>query len=132
LCYAELGEMVAPMIGFSVLLTPLVVHASQPAPVVTISAAELARPPRLTMAREPVWRVGGEAEGPYSFTFIVGATFMQGGRVAVLEPKPPQVRVFDASGKHQFTFGRLGLGPGEFRRSTGRCHTRVIRSSSRR
>jgi hypothetical protein len=39
---------------------------------------------------------------------------MQGGRVAVLEPKPPEVRVFDADGRHQFTFGRLGQGPGEF------------------
>ncbi len=111
--YGELGRIVTPMIGFS-LLSLLAVQASQPVPVVTISAAELARAHRLTIAREPVWPVGGEADGPYSFTFIVGGTFMRSGRVAVLEPKPPQVRLFDAGGKHQYTFGRLGLGPGEF------------------
>jgi len=102
------------MIGFSVLGALLVAQASQPAHVVTISDAELARAPRLTIAREPVWRVGGEAEGPYSFTFIVGATFMRAGRLALLEVKPPQVHVFDAGGHHQLTFGRLGSGPGEF------------------
>lgn len=114
LCYAERPGMVTPMIGFSLLGALLVVQASQPVPVVTISAAEIARTPRLTIAREPVWRVGGEAEGPYSFVRIVGATFMRNGSVAVLEYTPPQVRIFDADGKHQFTFGRLGQGPGEF------------------
>jgi hypothetical protein len=102
------------MIGFSLLGAVLVVQATQPAPVVTISTAQIARAPHLTIGREPVWRIGGEAEGPYSFTFIVGATFMRGGGVAILEPRPPEVRVFDATGKHQFTFGRLGSGPGEF------------------
>ncbi len=100
------------MIGFS-LLWLLAVQASQPAPVVTISAAELARAPRLTIARKPVWRVGGDGEGPFSFTRVISGTFTNAG-VAVLEHKPSEVRLFSAAGQHVLSFGRQGRGPGEF------------------
>ncbi|MGH7695090.1 MAG: hypothetical protein ACRENH_08915, partial [Gemmatimonadaceae bacterium] len=105
--------MMTLMIGFSLLGAALVVQASQPAPVVTISAAELARAPHLTIAREPVWRVGGDADGPYGFARMVGGTFKRGG-VAILESNPPEVRLYDNSGKHLSSFGRKGRGPGEF------------------
>ncbi|HEV8365403.1 MAG TPA: hypothetical protein VGQ52_17935 [Gemmatimonadaceae bacterium] len=102
------------MSGFSVLWAVLVVQASQPAPVVRISAAQIARAPRLTIAPEPVWRIGGQADGPYAFARIVGATFSRDGGIGVLESNPPQVRLYDSAGKHRSSFGRRGRGPGEF------------------
>ncbi|MGQ0642098.1 MAG: hypothetical protein ACT4P6_15220 [Gemmatimonadaceae bacterium] len=92
------------MIGFAVVLA--LHQAVQPAPVVTISAAELAHAPRLTISLQPVWRIGGNSDGPYSFTRIVGAVFMRSGHVAVLESDPSAVRLYDAAGRHIKSFGR--------------------------
>jgi hypothetical protein len=86
----------------------------QSAPVVTISASDLARAPRLTISSTPIWRIGGDGDGPYGFARIVGGTFMRDGVVGVLEANPPEVRVFSATGQHVLSFGRSGRGPGEF------------------
>jgi hypothetical protein len=95
-------------------LTLLLAQTPQGTPVVNISAPELARAPHLTIAGAPVWRIGGEPDGPYGFARIVGGTFMREAQVAVLEGNPPGVRLYDNAGKHVLSFGRAGSGPGEF------------------
>lgn len=104
------------MSALSLALALLLVQPTQGAPVVNIPAAELAQAPRLTIAGPPIWRIGGDPDGPYGFVRVVGGTFMRNGRLAVLEFNPPELRVFDGSGKHVLSFGRKGRGPGEFER----------------
>lgn len=41
------------------------------------------------------------------------------GRVYVADPDQSKIRVFDPSGKHLFSFGNKGAGPGEFKRWFG-------------
>ena len=100
------------MIQFALVFS--LIQTAQPAPVVAISAADIAQAARLTIDPAAVWRIGGEAEGPYSFARIIGAVFMRNGNVALLESNPPEVRLYDQTGRHAKSFGRRGRGPGEF------------------
>lgn len=62
----------------------------------------------------PGIRVGREEEGPYQLGFVPRGTFLEDGRIAVLEARAQEVRVFDPSGEHVRTLGGPGEGPGEF------------------
>jgi hypothetical protein len=74
-------------------------------------------------ARELDWRVAAEpdltigvAEGeePYQLFGVAGATQLPDGGIAILNLGTPEVRFFDADGRHRHSSGRRGSGPGEF------------------
>ncbi|MEW5916035.1 MAG: hypothetical protein AB1762_06505, partial [Gemmatimonadota bacterium] len=101
------------MLGLGVVLAVLAVQGPPPQ-TAKIVAAQIDAAPHLTIAPLPVWRIGGDGDGPYSFTAAVGVPFTRDGGAAILEGNPPEVRLFDRAGKHRTSFGRRGRGPGEF------------------
>jgi len=64
-------------------------------------------------------RIGGEEEGPASFSSISGLAVAPDGRLFILERSTQDIRIFDASGRHVKTVGRTGSGPGEYRFANG-------------
>ena len=69
------------------------------------------------------WRIGTEpevsigareGEGPHMLHRASGAFTLADGRIVVANTGSHELRVFDASGIHVATWGRLGEGPGEF------------------
>lgn len=68
-----------------------------------------------TLSPEPVLEIGTvEGDEAYLFSRIRGAVRLSDGRIAVADDGAPDVRVFDAVGRHLRTLGRQGEGPGEF------------------
>ena len=67
----------------------------------------------------PLLRIGAEEAGPYQFSFISTGLLLEGGGIAVVEQSAPEVRLFDAEGRHLRSVGRRGRGPGEFQAITG-------------
>jgi hypothetical protein len=68
-----------------------------------------------TLEEPPVFRVGSlGGDAAYQFNRINSAVLLDGGRIAVGEDRPPEVRIFDSAGRHIVTHGRAGSGPGEF------------------
>lgn len=64
---------------------------------------------------EPVLQIGRVAgEEPYLFGWVADAVRVPDGRIAVADGSAGEIRVFDAEGRHQLTFGRRGDGPEEF------------------
>jgi hypothetical protein len=76
-------------------------------------------------SRLPEWhvveelRLGGEDEGPLSFSDLRSFAVGEDGTLYVLEARENEVRVFDGSGAFLRTIGRRGQGPGEFERANG-------------
>lgn len=76
-------------------------------------------------SRLPEWqaveelRLGGEDEGPLSFSDIRSFAVEDDGSIYLLEAQANEVRVFDAAGEFIRTIGRRGQGPGEFERANG-------------
>lgn len=76
-------------------------------------------------SRLPEWQVeheltiGGEEDGPRSFSDIRSFAVGDDGSVYLLEAQEHEVRVFDASGDFLRAIGRQGQGPGEFERPNG-------------
>jgi len=69
-----------------------------------------------TVAPEPLLEIGSAAGGPAEEFFeIAGIVRMQDGRIAVADGGAGEIRIFDPRGDHQWTAGRQGEGPGEFR-----------------
>ena len=68
--------------------------------------------------RESV-RIGGDDDGPTSFSWIKGLAETPDGRLYVYEQSTQDIRVFDADGRHVRTIGRRGSGPGELRNAEG-------------
>lgn len=59
-------------------------------------------------------RIGAmEGAGADVFGRIGGIALDEAGRLFVLDNQASEVRVFDESGRHDFSFGRPGAGPGE-------------------
>jgi hypothetical protein len=57
---------------------------------------------------------GGLSENPeYEFGSIAGIHALPEGGIAVVDRMNNVVRIFDDEGKHRFSFGRKGAGPGE-------------------
>ena len=82
-----------------------------------IATADAQPPARWRLVEE--WRVGGEPDGPHSFTDVRGLGVLGDGRIVVLDAKDQQVHFLSASGKPLVTVGRKGAGPGEFQRANG-------------
>ncbi len=68
------------------------------------------------VGEEPLLVVGDREDDPaHLFGRVVGAARLSDGSVAVVDPTVNQVRVFDDTGEHLRSLGRLGDGPGEFK-----------------
>lgn len=72
-------------------------------------------PGAFTLSPEPEVAIG-EVDGAdaYLFARVRGAVRLSDGRIAVLDDRAAEVRVFGADGRHVRTLGRRGEGPGEF------------------
>lgn len=68
------------------------------------------------LGEEPLLVVGDrEDDAAHLFGRIVGAARLSDGSVAVVDPTVDQVRLFDETGEHLRSLGRMGDGPGEFK-----------------
>lgn len=67
------------------------------------------------LSSEPLLQIGSmEGDDAYLFFRIWGATRLSDGRLAVANNRAPDIRVFDAQGRHLHTFGQRGEGPEDF------------------
>ncbi len=67
------------------------------------------------MSDEPILDIGVlEGDRFYQFDQIVGGKRLSDGRIAVANAGSLELRYYDAEGKHLFSTGREGGGPGEF------------------
>ncbi len=72
-------------------------------------------PGAFALSPEPVVQIGAvDGEDAYLFSRVRGAVRLSDGRIAVLDDRAGEVRIFDAAGRHVRTLGRKGEGPGEF------------------
>jgi len=84
---------------------------------------------RIIESRAPLWRAGSawrldpvpalsigsvEGEEAYLLARVAGVDRLSDGGIVVANGGSDDVRVFDARGRHRFTIGRRGEGPGEF------------------
>ena len=71
--------------------------------------------PDLTLADEPQVRVG-MLDGPteYLFSTIEGGVRLEDGSIVLADEQTYEIRMFDARGRHVWTSGRQGEGPGEY------------------
>ena len=74
------------------------------------------REPDLTLADEPLVRIG-IVDGPLEYIFgdVTGAVRLEDGSIVVADGQSHTVRRYDAHGKHLWTSGREGDGPGEYK-----------------
>ena len=81
----------------------------------TIVESESPREADLVLADEPLVRVG-LLDGPDEFLFgnITGAVRLEDGSVVIADQSIFEIRKFNASGRHVWTSGRKGEGPGEY------------------
>ncbi len=101
---------------------PLVTGIRDSAGVRVIENARPAEDSRL------LWRIGagpmvsiGEATGeePYLLHQVMDALMLPDRRVVIANTGTSEIRVYDAEGVHQATWGGTGEGPGEFQYLTG-------------
>ena len=70
-----------------------------------------------TVSPEPVFRLGNLEDDPFSQFFrILDVALLAGGDVIVVDGGSSEVRRYDATGRHLWSAGGRGEGPGEFRR----------------
>ena len=81
----------------------------------TIVESEAPSDPDLTLADEPLVRIG-MLDGPMEYIFgnVTGAIRLEDGSVVIADEQSYNVRRYDASGRHVWTSGRNGEGPGEY------------------
>ena len=77
--------------------------------------SEAPRDPDLTLSHEPLVRIG-MIDGPMEYIFgnVTGAVRLEDGSVVIADEQSDNVRRYDASGRHVWTSGRSGEGPGEY------------------
>ncbi|MYG49055.1 MAG: hypothetical protein F4164_06745 [Gemmatimonadales bacterium] len=82
----------------------------------TIVESDSPRGVDLVLSDEPLLRVG-MLDGPdeYLFGNVSSAIRLEDGSVVVADEQSREVRMFDAGGRHVWTSGREGDGPGEYR-----------------
>ena len=99
-------------------------ESAPPSPVIAVDSAGVrvvvsdpsAMDATCAVGEEPLLVVGDREDDPAQlFGRVVGAARLSDGSVAVVDPTVDQVRVFDETGEHLRSLGRLGDGPGEFR-----------------
>lgn len=74
------------------------------------------------LAALPLWTIAapdltiGALDGadPYVFAGLGSIQALTDGRIAATNWSPPEIRIFDARGRHLRSLGRQGSGPGEF------------------
>jgi hypothetical protein len=67
------------------------------------------------LAAEPTLQIGAaEGDDDYLLYRVWGAARLSDGRIAVANNQAPDIRVFDANGRHLRTFGTRGEGPEDF------------------
>ena len=73
------------------------------------------RDPDLTLADEPLVRIG-IVDGPLEYIFgnVTGAVRLEDGSIVVADEQSGNLRRYDADGRHIWTSGRPGEGPGEY------------------
>ena len=93
---------------------PLAASAS-PFTLQTVVESESPRDPDLTLADEPLVRIG-MLDGPMDYIFgnVTGAIRLEDGSVVIADEQSYNLRRFDVSGQHMWTSGRHGEGPGEY------------------
>ncbi len=71
--------------------------------------------PDLVLADDPLVRIG-VLDGPMEYIFgnVTGAIRLEDGSVVIADEQRYEVRMYDASGRHVWTSGRSGEGPGEY------------------
>ena len=83
----------------------------------------------LKLSAEPVVRIG-VLEGPLEYMFgrVSGAIRLNDGSVVVADEQNYEVRMFDSQGRHMWSSGREGQGPGEYEglRLLGSCSKDAI------
>ena len=81
----------------------------------TVVESDSPRDPDLTLSDEPLVRIG-ILDGPMEYIFgnVTGAIRLADGSVVVADEQSYNVRTYDANGKHMWTSGRQGEGPGEY------------------
>ena len=81
----------------------------------TVVESDGPRDPDLTLADEPLVRIGTiDGQAAYIFGNVTGAVRLEDGSVVVADEQSYNVRRYDASGQHMWTSGRKGEGPGEY------------------
>lgn len=83
-----------------------------------VHAADVAaqQPNQWTISSEPVVEIGVlDGDPAYTFASVRAARLLPDGRIVVADRGLSSVRIYDASGGIQSTFGQAGDGPGEFR-----------------
>lgn len=69
-----------------------------------------------TVGEAPFLVLGDREDDPnHLFGYVVGAARLSDGSVAVVDNTVDEVRIFDETGEHVRSLGRLGDGPGEFK-----------------
>lgn len=81
----------------------------------TVVESENTIGPDLSLSDEPLVRIG-ILDGPMEYMFgeVTGAIRLQDGSVVVVDEQSYEVRMFDGGGRHMWTRGREGEGPGEY------------------
>jgi hypothetical protein len=71
---------------------------------------------RWTVSVEPSLRIGiVDGDDAYQWQYILAATKLADGSIVAADRRAGEIRFFSAAGKHNYTIGRRGEGPGEFR-----------------
>ena len=96
----------------------LAAHLAEPPAALaaqTVVESETPGMPDLTLADEPQVRVG-MLDGPteYLFSTIEGGVRLEDGSIVLADEQTYEIRMFDARGRHVWTSGRQGEGPGEY------------------
>ena len=100
----------------ALILAALLTTPATTFPLQTVIESDAPRDPDLILADEPLVRIGvldGQME--YIFGNITGAIRMENGSVVVADESIFEVRMYDAAGRHVWTSGRYGEGPGEYK-----------------
>ena len=100
----------------ALILAALLTTPATTFPLQTVIESDAPRDPDLVLAAEPVVRIGvldGQME--YIFGNITGAIRLEDGSVVVADESIFEVRMYDGAGRHVWTSGRYGEGPGEYK-----------------
>ena len=107
-----------PVIACAALLlaaSPALAVSAGPFTFQTVVESDGPRDPDLTLADEPLVRIGNiDGDLEYIFGDVTGAVRLEDGSVVVADEQSYDVRRFDSRGRHMWTSGRHGEGPGDF------------------
>lgn len=94
----------------------LAVLAASPAQAQEVVESAAPHDPDLTLADAPLLRVG-IVDGPLEYIFgnVTGGVRLEDGSIVVADEQSANLRRYDANGRHLWTSGRSGEGPGEYK-----------------